>query len=96
MVAEHDLRTVGLPALELWDKLVGRPVDLDFHEDEETTGIAMRAGYLPVRRYTSRKHGVDLRWLASTFQREGVRPYYERSALQAADIYTKGFTVPAE
>ena len=30
------------------------------------------------------------------FKRDDARLYYERSALQAADIYTKGFAVPAE
>ena len=30
------------------------------------------------------------------FKRDDLRLYYERSALQAADIFTKGFTVPAE
>ena len=43
-----------------------------------------------------RTHGVCLRWLAERFRQPDVRLYYERSVLQAADIYTKGFTVPAE
>jgi len=73
-----------------------RRVVLEFHEDNETAIIAMRTGYSPVMRHISRTHGVDLRWLAAMFGRDDLKLYYERSALQAADIYTKGFTVPAE
>ena len=91
VAAEHALRTVGLPALELWDKLLGRQAVLDFYEDNEPAILAMRTGYSSVMRHTSRTHGVDLRWLASMFKRDDLRLYYEWSVLRAADIFTKGF-----
>ena len=46
--------------------------------------------------HASCTHGVDLRRLATMFRRTDVNLYYDRSALQAADIYTKAFTLPAE
>jgi len=76
--------------------LLGRSVQLSFHEDNETAIIAMENGYSPALRHLSRTHGVCLRWLAERFSSPGISLQYERSALQAADVYTKAFTVPAE
>ena len=56
----------------------------------------MRYGYSPAMRHLGRTHGVCLRWLSERFKESQTNLYYERSALQAADIYTKAFTVPAE
>ena len=56
----------------------------------------MRAGYSPAMRHIGRTHGVCLRWLAQRFKETSTHLYYERSALQAADIYTKAFRVPSE
>ena len=64
VAAEHALRIVGLLALDLWDKLLGPQVVLDFHEDNETAIIAMRARYSPVMRHICRMHGVALRCLS--------------------------------
>ena len=47
-------------------------------------------------RHLRRAHGVCLRWLAERFQENHYKLYYERSTLQAADIYTKAFTLTAE
>ena len=56
----------------------------------------MRHGYSPALRHIKRTHGVCLRWLAERFRDLRCNLFYERSALQAADIYTKAFTIPAE
>jgi hypothetical protein len=86
------MRTVGVPALDLWETVLGRKVVLEFHEDNETTILAMRNGYSPALRHIKRTHGVCLRWLCERFSGEGFKLYYERSARQAADIFTKSFT----
>ena len=96
VAAAHALRMFGLPSLDLWSTLFLRPVTLDFHEDNETAVGAMRTGHSPALRNIKRTHGVCLRWLAERFAQPDVKLYYERSVLQAADVYTKGFTVPAE
>ena len=96
MAASHALRSFGLSCLDLWDALLGRSVSLVFHEDNETAITAMRHGHSPAMRHLSRTHGVCLRWLAERFRTDECVLLYERSALQAADIYTKAFVVPAE
>ena len=83
------------PRLDIWERLLGRDVRLHFHEDNETAIIAKRHGYSPALRHIRRAHGVCLRWLAERFAHEYRNLFYERSALQEADIYTKAFTVPA-
>ena len=52
----------------------------------------MRCGYSAAMRHLGRTHGFCLRWLAERFQEAHYKLYYESSALQAADIYTKAFT----
>ena len=96
VAADHAMRSYGLPCLDVWERLLGRDVRLHFHEDNETAIIAMRRGYSPALRHIRRTHGVCLRWLAERFAQDAHDLFYERSALQAADIYTKAFTVPAE
>ena len=96
VAADHAMRAYGLPCLDLWDKLLGRSAVLQFHEDNETAIGAMRNGYSPALRHVKRTHGVCIRWLAERFANPLYHLFYERSALQAADIYTKGFTVPSE
>jgi hypothetical protein len=94
VAADHAMRTVGVPALDLWETVLEREVVLEFHEDNETTILAMRNGYSPALRHIKRTHGVCLRWLCERFSGKGFKLYYERSARQAADIFTKSFTIP--
>ena len=96
VAADHGMRTYGLPGMDLWDKLLDRAIVLQFHEDNETAIGAMKHGASPTMRHLKRTHGVCLRWLAERFKHDCYELFYERSALQAADIYTKAFTVPAE
>ena len=52
----------------------------------------MTQGYSQTMRHLERTHGVCLRSLAERFNDGTFELVYERSALQAGDIYTKGFT----
>ena len=96
IAASNALRTCGLPALHLWNPLMGRKVTLEFHEDNSTAVTAMKHGYSPAMKHLERTHGVCLRWLAERFTEEQCHLFYERTALMAADIYTKAFTTPSE
>ena len=96
VATDHAMRTYGLPCFDVWDKLLGRNAVLSFHEDSETAIGAIRNGYSPAMRHIKRTHGVCLRWLAEVFSKTDTDLFYERSALQAADIYTKAFSVPSE
>ena len=84
--ASNALRTCGLPALHVWDALLGRAVTLEFHEDNSTAVTAMKHGYSPAMKYIERTHGVCLRFLAERFIEDQCHLYYERTALMAADI----------
>ena len=97
VAADHAVRTMGVPSLDLWSTLFERPeANVVFHEDNETAIIVMRQGHSPTMRHLERTHGVCLRWLAERFQCPDYQIMYERSVLQAADIYTKAFTSLAE
>jgi hypothetical protein len=85
--ASNALRTCGLPALHVWDALLGRDVTLEFHEDNSTAVTAMKHGHSPAMKYLERTHGVCLLFLAERFIEKQCHLFYERSALMAADIY---------
>ncbi len=96
VAADNALRSCGLPALHLWDKLLRRAVVLEFHEDNSTAVTTMKHGYSPAMKHLERTHGVCLRWLAERFIEPQCHLFYERTALMAADIYTKAFSTPHE
>ena len=58
VAADHAMRTAGVPSLDLWERLLGRGVTLQFHEDNETCISAMRCGYSAAMRHLRRTHGV--------------------------------------
>ena len=92
VAADHALRTVGIPALDLWSILLERPdIVITFHEDDETANIAMRQGWSSTMRHMERTRGLCLRSLAENIRGKRFDLCYQRSALQSADIYTKAF-----
>ena len=97
VAADHAVRTVGIPALDLWSILLRKPeLSIMLHEDNETAIVASRQGWPSAMRHLERTHGVCLRSLAENFKKPYFDLMYERSALQSADIYTKAFTDAVE
>jgi len=96
--ADHAVRTVGLPALDLWQYLLYKAgeITIEFHEDNNAAVTVLRSGWSATMRHLERTHGVCLRSLAEHMRRSYFRLMYERSALMAADIYTKAFTGKSE
>ncbi|CAE8687660.1 unnamed protein product, partial [Polarella glacialis] len=92
VAANLALRTQGLPALEVFDKVFGRKVKLFFEEDNNTAISTIKAGYSNTRRHSGRTHRVSLRWMHEVFQDEQCEIRRCDTLLQAADIFTKGFT----
>ncbi len=45
--ADHDLRTSGLPALQLWERLLHRPVQLELYHGNQATARIMITGHAP-------------------------------------------------
>ncbi|CAE8637047.1 unnamed protein product, partial [Polarella glacialis] len=68
VAANLALRTQGLPALEVFDKVFGRKVKLFFEEDNNTAISTIKAGYSNTMRHLGRPHRVSLRWMHEVFQ----------------------------
>ncbi|CAE7497217.1 unnamed protein product [Symbiodinium microadriaticum] len=80
----------GLPALSLWDTLLGRTMQMTVHEDNQATILIARKGFSAKLRHISRTHKVNLSCLAEQFEEgSGVDVQYIDTNLQAADIFTK-------
>ena len=62
------LRTEGIPAMQLWDVLLGRLVDLQCLEDNQAMVRVVETGRNPTMRYIGRTHGVSIAWLQERFK----------------------------
>ena len=92
----HSLYAEGLPSLQLWERLLGRPVKLRVKEDNQATIKVVKKGFSPKLRHIQRTHKVNLGCLQEIFDEDesSVLEYVETDK-QAADIFTKGL-VPAK
>lgn len=92
MSADFALRLCGLPALELWHRLLPHKPPLLFHEDNQAMINIVNTGKNPTMRYLRRTHRVSVSWLHERFANDDLILVYEVSCRMAADIYTKAFT----
>merc|ERR1712185_609230 len=99
------LRTVGLPAMDVFDLVCGRPVCLKLHEDNQAAIQVIKTGRNPTMRHLQRTHGISIRWLHDLFfpkddmgntMNSAYQLEYIESKLQRADIFTKAFRDPKE
>jgi len=88
---DHALRTVGLPALQLWDVLLQRPTKLQLHEDNAACIRVMETGRNPTMRHLGRTHRIDVAWTAERIQGPDVELIKTDTKIMAADIHTKPF-----
>ena len=91
MAIDHELRTVGLPALQLWDVLLQRPTKLHLHEDNAACIRVMETGRNPTMRHLGRTHRIDVAWTAERIQGPDVELIKTDTKIMAADIHTKPF-----
>ena len=89
----HGLRTVAIPALEIWSVL-SPSAKLLCHEDNEVAIRVCKSGRNQTMRHLGRVHGVTVAWLNEQYTAGLFDLLYEPSATMAADIFTKGFTNP--
>ena len=85
------MRTCGLPALHLWERLLQGTPRIQFHEDNTTAAHSIRTGRTNIR-HLGRTHRVALAWLHEQLLADEYDLLVESSALRAADIFTKAFT----
>ena len=85
----HSLYQEGLPALQLWERLLQRSVTLRIHEDNQATILVVRKGYSPKLRHITRTHKVNLSCMSEIIHSDTVELDYCSTDLQIADIFTK-------
>ena len=85
------VRTVGLPALDLWETVLRRSVALTLIEDNESTAAIIRSGRNPTMRHLARTQGVNVSWLHDLYLKKVFGVVYSRTEAQCADVFTKTF-----
>ena len=96
VAADHAVRAEGLPALPLWELLLGRKLQVHLKEDNEAAIKNLLSGKNPNMRHMGRTHKVDFMWLHETVSSKTVTVEYTETDLMAADIFTKSFSNAAK
>ena len=94
VAADVTLRTMGLPALSMWETLTESSPKLLFHDDNQGMIGVVRSGRNPTMRHLEGTHGISITSLHEHFSKDHFVLTYEITAKMAADIHTKGFTNP--
>ena len=95
VAADLAIRTEGLPAPQLWDMVLQRPVRLLFQEDSQAIIQIVKTQKYPTLRHLNRTHRVNISWLCEMFQNlKEVGFIYCKTDAMAAGIFTKAFTNP--
>ena len=66
-------RTLGTPALNIWDMVLDREAGVDVMEDNDATILIIRSGRSRSLRHISRTHGVNMARLSEVFKRPEFR-----------------------
>ena len=103
IAADAAMRKEGIPAMDVWDKLLGRKVTLTLLEDNQACLQIVKTGKNPALRHIHRTHGVSASALHHVFYPDDPAeesPIYKirgvETEKQFADLFTKGFTKPLE
>ena len=95
VAADLALRTEAIPAIPLWERLLGRKIDVDFMEDNEAVVKICRSGNSQKLMHLPRTHRVDAAFIAECTKDLAVCTMgHTHTDNQAADICTKSFTDP--
>ena len=87
VAADTALRSLGLPALSLWETVTSVQSSLCLYDDNQAMLAVARSGRNPTMRYMERTQGVSVAWLHEMFQQEHLALVYEISSKMAADIH---------
>ena len=91
VAADQALRTSGLPALPLWERLLNRPLELERYQDNQAAGRIMATGRAPALRHIKRTHCVSVAWLHERVSSPELNLNDCVSEVMAADIVAKHF-----
>ena len=90
MVAtSHALRLIGLPALELWVKLLPYGGYIWFLEDNQAMLQCIRTGRNPTMRHLARTHRVSVAWIHEQYVAKRFTFAHESGEKMPPDIFTK-------
>ena len=92
LAADVGLKAVGIPLLDLWERVAGKPVALKLFEDNQAASRIMETGKYPTMRHVERVHGVSLNFLHEMYQRKVFSLEDCHTMAQAADVFTKPIT----
>ena len=92
VAADLAVRQEGLPALDVWETLLMRVVQLTLQEDNKSAIAIIRSGRNPAIRHMSRTHGVNVSWLHEQLNRKKYSISKCDTNDMSADIFTKSFT----
>ena len=92
---DHAIRTVGLPAMDVWD-IILPGTQLVVREDNDVAIRVIQTGRNPTMRHMNRTHGVSIAAIHEKWQAGQFTVEYVPSSLQAADIFTKSFSLPRQ
>ena len=93
VAASAAVRFEGLPALQLWDTVLGRKVIATLLEANQATMQILRSGKNPALRHIARARRVNFAWLSDVFRTcDQIDLKCCSTHEQSADIMTKGFT----
>ena len=85
------VRNVGLPALNVWDRVFNRKAKLTLFEDNTAMIKMLNNGLSPSMRYLGRTHSVSIAAMKEIIDSKQIEIEYIRSKEMKADILTKGF-----
>ena len=86
------VRNVGLPALNIWDRVLKRKAKLTLYEDNTAMIKMLKNGLSPSMRYLGRTHAVSIAAMKEIIDTKEIEIKYIRSKNMKADIMTKGFS----
>ena len=90
VAADVTIRTMGLPALSIWETLADSSPKLLFYDDNPGMIGVVRSGRNPTSmRHLERTHGISIASLHEHFSKDHFVLMYEITAKMAADIHTK-------
>jgi hypothetical protein len=92
VAADTGVRREGLPAISLWETLLGKKVKVIFMEDNSAAIRVMETGKNPTMSHMSRTHGVSVKFLHECLSNGLIEVRHCHTTLMAADIFTKAFT----
>ena len=89
---DHGLAKHALPALSLWEAILGKKITNALMEDKSAACRIVIAGRNPSMRHMSRTQRIDAAWLNERYSEKAFRFIECPSEFQAGDIMTKHFT----